>query len=361
MLRIAILVAALLHALPLAANRAAAQPDEGSRAGAASDAVAGASDDFNAGSFENSIWQLCQAEERLLRFDRITPVEGDHSLTIGVDALRKGEVRCNGPAVAATVAGGEDGDIESLGPSLIEPVQSRLKTMGIFRKDVSTVIQRNELRLQSRYRHPIDQEYWYGLSFRLDGDIPMTGSTRWVIGQWKQTNGPSPILAQRFDNGVFHITVQDGHCRCRIAKAGGDPDLEAAPLSTNPLRCLWAPDKNTKSRGGALNEGDDCPTGLTVSRGEDFVLPDPKADWVTMIYAIRGGRDGKGKIDIYANGKFVARVTGPIGYDDWTGQKMKFKIGMYRDFLPGTAQLHLDRFWFGRDPALHEPGFTPRP
>ena len=78
-----------------------------------------------------------------------------------------------------------------------------------------------------------------------------------------------------------------------------------------------------------------------------------------MIYAIRGGPDGK--VEIYANGRFVARVTGPIGYDNWSGQKVKFKIGMYRDFLPGTAHLHVDRFWFGRDPARYEPGFKPRP
>ena len=361
MRRLALLAAILLYGVPAAADRAAPQPDEGSQIKATQDAALGASDNFDEGSFGNGIWSLCQAEEKLLWFDRIAPLEGDHSLTIGVDASRKGEVLCNGPAVAATMAGDEDDDIEDLGPSLIEPGQSGLKTLELLRDGAPTVIQRNELRLRNRYRHPIDEQYWYGLSFHVDGDIPSKGSTRWVIGQWKHTNGPSPILAQRFDNGVFYISVQDGHCRCRIAKAGGDPNLKAAPSSTNPLLCKWAPDKKTKSQGGDLKEGDDCATDLTISRGEGFVLPDPKADWVNMIYSIRGGRDGNGKIDIYANGRFVARVTGPIGYDNWRGQKVKFKIGMYRDFLPGTARLHLDRFWFGRDPALYEPGFKPRP
>lgn len=357
----ALLVAALLFAVPALADPTAPRPGAVAQIAATQDAALTASDNFNAGSFENGIWRLCQAEQRLLLFDGIAPVEGRYSLTIGVDAARKGEVLCDGPAVAATMAGDEHDDIESLGPSLIEPVQSRLAAMGVFRKGATTVIQRNELRLQNKYRHPIDDEYWYGLSFRVDGDIPTTGSTRWVIGQWKQTNGSSPILAQRFDNGVFHITVQDGHCRCRIAKASGDPDLKATPLSANPLQCVWTPDNKTKDQGGDLKEGDDCATELTVSRGEHFVLPDPKAAWVNMIYAIRGGRDGNGKIDIYANGEFVARVTGPIGYDNWRGQKVKFKIGMYRDFLPGTARLHFDRFWFGRDPALYEPDFKPRP
>ena len=358
---VALSVATLLFAVPSAAHGAAPQSGVVAQTAAAQATALTASDDFDAGSLKNGIWQLCQADERLLRFDPIAPAEGRYSLTIGVDAARKGEVLCNGPAVAATMTGDESDDIEGLGPSLIEPVQTRLTTMGIFRQGAATVIQRNELRLQNKYHHPIDENYWYGLSFRLDGDIPATGSTRWVIGQWKQTNGSSPILAQRFDNGVFHITVQDGHCRCRIAKAGGDPNLAAAPLSSNPLQCIWTPDTITKDQGGDPKEGDACPTELSVIRGEDSVLPDPKVDWVNMIYAIRGGRDGNGRIDIYTNGRFVARVTGPIGYDNWRGQKVKFKIGMYRDFLPGIAQLHLDRFWLGRDPAVYEPGFKPRP
>ena len=105
MRRMAILVAALLHALPLAAHRAVAQSE---RAGAESDAAAGASDNFNAGSFENSIWQLCQAEERLLRFDRIAPVEGDYSLTIGVDALRKGDAEAVANAIRKDIRQGMD-------------------------------------------------------------------------------------------------------------------------------------------------------------------------------------------------------------------------------------------------------------
>ncbi|MGO7301387.1 hypothetical protein ACC718_32795 [Rhizobium ruizarguesonis] len=32
------------------------------------------------------------------------------------------------------------------------------------------------------------------------------------------------MIAQRFDNGVFHITVQDNDVRRVIAKAEGDPD-----------------------------------------------------------------------------------------------------------------------------------------
>ena len=47
-------------------------------------------------------------------------------------------------------------------------------------------------------------------------------SVRWVIAQWKQEpvspayKDPSPVLAQRFDDGVLHVTVQDEDCRCRV-------------------------------------------------------------------------------------------------------------------------------------------------
>lgn len=356
----AILVPLLLWAAPAAAQTAP-QAGAAERIAAARGAAQGAADDFNTGSFDNGIWELCQADARLLRFERTAPAEGEYSLAIGVDAARRGEVPCREPLVADN-AGDDDGDdTERLGPSLVASARTRMAGMGAFRGGAAGIIQRNELRLHREYRHPVDEEYWYGLSFRVDGDIPATGSTRWVIGQWKQTRGSSPIVAQRFDNGVFHVTVQDGPCRCRVAAADGDPDLKVAALGAGPPHCVWTADGGPGDRGGGLREGEACDSELTVSRGEESVLPDPKAGWVDMIYAIRGGRDGHGKVDIYANGRFVARVTGPIGYGNWRGQKVKFKIGMYRDLMPGTAHLHVDRFWFGRDPAVHAPGFAPQP
>ena len=94
-------------------------------------------------------------------------------------------------------------------------------------------IQRQELRLTEKYVHDAAKPYLYSLRFRMPKEVgDEKNSIRWVIGQWKQEPvsdkyetefgkewGASPFLAQRFDDGVLHITVQDEHCRCMIASA----------------------------------------------------------------------------------------------------------------------------------------------
>ncbi|MGO7653651.1 hypothetical protein ACC679_01630 [Rhizobium ruizarguesonis] len=68
------------------------------------------------------------------------------------------------------------------------------------------------------------EEVWYSISFKITGDVPSVGSARSVIGQWRGPGDSSPMIAQRFDNGVFHIAVQDNDGRRVIAKAEGAPD-----------------------------------------------------------------------------------------------------------------------------------------
>ena len=183
--------------------------------------------------------------------------------------------------------------------------------------------QRNELRVANEHRLPFGADSWYAFSFRVSGDFPrldVPGKTaRMVLGQWKQTNGESPYLAQRFDNGVFHITVQDGACRKTIAKAPGNtgemPELLASqcmadvkvepPLGTHPL-------------------------------------PDPYENWVDMLYHVRGGLDGTGIIEVWANGQFIARAKGKIGHAE--GAEDYFKFGIYRRCTPGVVEAWFDNF-----------------
>lgn len=84
--------------------------------------------------------------------------------------------------------------------------------------------QRAELRTAKASWPSFGDETWYAFSFRIKGDVPPSGSARSVIGQWKGPGDHSPMIAQRFDNGVFHITVQDNEIRRVVAKAEGDPD-----------------------------------------------------------------------------------------------------------------------------------------
>ncbi len=84
--------------------------------------------------------------------------------------------------------------------------------------------QRAELRTARKTWPSFGEEMWYAFSFRISGDVPSMGSGRAVIGQWKGPGDRSPMVAQRFDNGVFHITVQDNDVRRVVATADGDPD-----------------------------------------------------------------------------------------------------------------------------------------
>ena len=84
--------------------------------------------------------------------------------------------------------------------------------------------QRAELRAAGETWPAFGEEVWYAFSFRVDGDVPSSGSARSIIGQWKGPGDHSPMIAQRFDNGVFHITVQDNDTRRVVAKAEGYPD-----------------------------------------------------------------------------------------------------------------------------------------
>lgn len=63
-----------------------------------------------------------------------------------------------------------------------------------------------------------------------------------------------------------------------------------------------------------------------------------------MNYRVRGGRNGKGLIEIWANGRLIARVIGSIGDKVAAGSYQYFKFGIYRNFAPGSATAYLDNY-----------------
>ena len=205
-------------------------------------------------------------------------------------------------------------------------------------------IQRQELRFQSRYIHPADEPFTYKLRFRMPAVIQDTkNSVRWVIAQWKQEpvspayGDPSPVLAQRFDDGVLHVTVQDGDCRCRVA---------SAPLpdgSIWPAKPGLAHDCISTRRGDPDNTA--CTPDLTLEYGADPVLPSARGTWVDMQYRVQMSRSKAAAIEIHADGRFIVRVTGKIGYEPAPGKisQTKFKIGHYRDYLPSVDTMDIDR------------------
>ena len=198
--------------------------------------------------------------------------------------------------------------------------------------------ERQEIRIANDLRCRFGDDVWYSFSFRIEGDVKDYGSLRKIIGQWKQEGDGSPLLAQRINNRVFHITTQDNECRFNIAKAAGDPfritkeeDTAREELRVSPLD-LRKPD---------------CDTDLKVEYSSNPTLPDPFEDWVNMTYRLRGDRNGKGLIEIWANERPIARVTGSIGYDfgrSEGGKGTYFKMGLYRDQRPGSAVVYFDDF-----------------
>jgi hypothetical protein len=246
-----------------------------------------------------------------------------------------------------------------LGLSVVEPLEKKPRknpycTEEVMRRALGAgeedlCIQRQELRFQKPYRHEADKPHRYSLRFRMPAEIEdRTNSIRWVTAQWKQeplsesyesqyrkSEGPSPFLAQRFDDGVLHVTVQDEHCRCKVASAT-NPDGSSAVWRDGPAQyCEW-----TRTTG----EGEPCPADLQVKYGANPILPSALGQWVEMSYRVQASRSGKAIIEVHADGKFIVRVTGKIGYEPHPGKPAvtKFKVGHYRDYMPFEHAMEID-------------------
>ena len=217
-------------------------------------------------------------------------------------------------------------------------------------------MQRQELRLQDQHSHPADQPHLYSFRIRMPAIIEdRTNSIRWVTAQWKQepiseayqrqfgdTWAPSPFLAQRFDDGVLHVTVQDKHCRCKIASA---PNPDGSNV-------VWA---DGRARYCASTKPDDtenssCTPDLDLKYGSNPVLPIALGQWVEMRYRVQASRSGAAVIEVYVGDRFIVRVTGKIGYEPRPDErsKTKFKIGHYRDYVPFAHAMEID--WLRIEP-----------
>jgi hypothetical protein len=200
----------------------------------------------------------------------------------------------------------------------------------------------NEIREAPERRLNFADDAWYAFSFRIDGRAPVTGDQRWQIGGWKQESDGSPFVAQRFDHGVFHITLESGDSRVLIATSAGDARSFFAQLRDG-----------IASRFAFLSEASrfDGHDNVTIEYGVDPILPDPRADWVDMVYRIKGGLEDDGIVEIYANGRFIARATGTIGVFGAQDPTQYFRFGVNRAPMPGTATIYIDRFRRGASKA----------
>ena len=224
-------------------------------------------------------------------------------------------------------------------------------------KQCDTDCQRAEVRTIPGSWPTFGDEVWYGFSFRVSGDIAEIGSRRFVVGQWKGPGDDSPMLAQRFDNGVFHITVQDNDVRYVVASAEGDPDAIESARQEMGGQELAEPlgDLPAAVHGSAPGESLTHP-GIKIIREPNAMLPDPRKGWVDMVYRVKPGRmDNEygarraGEIDVWANGRKIVSVRGNIGATLKNDNPLPlkgpyFKFGIYRLRQPGTVRFSFDEF-----------------
>ena len=92
--------------------------------------------------------------------------------------------------------------------------------------DSGGATERAELSEADHLHLPTGTDVWYGFSLYVPLDFPVV-DRRLVLGQWKQGCGDctadhSPGIANRYRNGVFSITIQDGDRRVVLFEEKAD-------------------------------------------------------------------------------------------------------------------------------------------
>lgn len=170
--------------------------------------------------------------------------------------------------------------------------------------------ERAELSEADHLHLPTGTDVWYGFSLYLPLDFPVL-DRRLVLGQWKQacsdcTADHSPAVANRYRNGVFSITIQDGDRRLTLFEERADV------------------------------------------RGR----------WQHLVYHVRLIPRPEGVLRVWLNGRQVVDYRGPLGYPDDL-DSVYFKIGLYRDSLAVPMTLLLARFRRGTSRAEVDPAPPP--
>jgi hypothetical protein len=214
--------------------------------------------------------------------------------------------------------------------------------------------ERAEIWERTSHRVPYDQGVWYGFAVKFADPIP-SGDHRYLIAQWKREIGPkaegdfSPFLALRLNNGKLFATVETNYVAPPTGSGNGDPkscgDTETPVWyrpDTNQMRALIATDSNwTKEDGGEFKN---CTNAITIT-DHGNKLPTPDSGWIDFAIYTQPGPDGTGRIEIFANDKWIVTVKGHIGHaDKGLGKNQYFKFGPYRAADTTDWTLYYDDF-----------------
>jgi hypothetical protein len=230
----------------------------------------------------------------------------------------------------------------------------KLSVKPLCTPDKENCSERAEIWERTDHRVPYTQGVWYGFAVKFADPVP-TGDHRYLIAQWKREIGPnakgdfSPFLALRLNQGKLFATVETNYVAPTMAAAGSD--LKSCGTGqtavwfrpdTNQMRALVATDDRWTAGDGPEYVG--CTDAIAViDRGNK--LPTPDSGWIDFAIYTKPGPDGTGRIEIFANDKWIVTVTGHIGHaDPGLGRNQYFKFGPYRAAGTGNWTLYYDDF-----------------
>lgn len=214
---------------------------------------------------------------------------------------------------------------------------------------------------------PYFRGVWYGFAVKFFD--PPQDNRRYMIAQWKReilpnTSGDfSPFLALRLRRGSLFATVETNY-HAPVHDFGRGVPAKAGKVETpvwlrpelGQMRALVATDENWHSGMAGLFHATTDKIRV-IDRGGK--LPSPNSGWIDFVVYSQPGPDGSGRIELFANGKWVVTVEGHIGHGEpFLGPRQYFKFGPYRAPHDKGWTLYFDDFRrsFRREDVLVGPG-----
>ncbi len=152
--------------------------------------------------------------------------------------------------------------------------------------------ERVELKEKDKFHSPLEGDNLYKFSFFIPIDFPLE-KTRLVIGQWKQIGQNNPLVAQRYVDGVFYVTVSTLEGKKTILK-------------------------------------------LTKEESKEFLN-----EWIDVEYKVKFSHDN-GYV-LLKVGRHHAQYKGSLAFPE-DGNNVYFKFGLYRDQINVPMTIYFDNY-----------------
>jgi hypothetical protein len=230
--------------------------------------------------------------------------------------------------------------------------------------------ERAELWEADGLKPPFGTEVWYRFDMWIGPTISTNDDNRLVIGQWKEDGGHSPMVAQRFVDQRFTITVEQdnndpasvaaGNTDCRVyvahdasfaaaAAAGGEaPDRMASILRADGKFFTGSvahdPQDVIHPLPNALDASPPPCAARDITWKTHNLLPDVFDKWTKMVYHIKAATDASGILEVWANDQPIVTVRGRFGFRDHQSDGQYFKFGPYRNHVTYSTVVMLAHY-----------------